>query len=129
MSVIQRHIVEDIAELLGTSSEHVERQALEALVLDLYRRRDISAGRAAAFLNLDKFAFIRWAGERGVPYIRYDSRGVAAGVGRNREDVTAGVVVYDASPLIVFWQIGSLEILSELFLRAAVPGRLDNVVV
>jgi hypothetical protein len=37
-------------------------------VLELYRSREISAGRVAEFLDFDKFAFIRWAGEHGIPY-------------------------------------------------------------
>lgn len=73
MSVIQRAVAEEIAELLDISPEQLERRTLEALVLDLYRTHEISAGRAAGFLNLDKFAFIRWAGERGVPYFKMTS--------------------------------------------------------
>ncbi len=68
MSVIHLELDEEFAELLGGSPEQIERNALEIIVLELYRRREISAGRATEVLNLDKFAFIRWAGERGVPY-------------------------------------------------------------
>ena len=69
MSVIHLEIDEDFAELLGSSPEQIERSALEMIVLELYRRHELSAGRAAELLNLDKFAFIRWAGEHGVPYL------------------------------------------------------------
>jgi predicted HTH domain antitoxin len=68
MSVIQLEINEDLAELLGSSPEQIERSALEKIVLELYRSRELSAGRAAEFLNLEKFAFIRWTGELGIPY-------------------------------------------------------------
>jgi predicted HTH domain antitoxin len=68
MSVIQIDIHEELAELLGSSPEQIERSALEKIVLELYRSRELSAGLAAKFLNFEKFAFIRWAGERGVPY-------------------------------------------------------------
>ena len=68
MSVIQLEVDEDLAELLGSSPEQIERSALEKIVLELYRSRELSAGRAAEFLNLEKFAFIRWAGEHGIPY-------------------------------------------------------------
>lgn len=68
MSVIQLDVAEDFVELLGDSPEQIERRALESIVLDLYRRRELSAGRAAEVLDLEKFAFIRWAGEHGVPY-------------------------------------------------------------
>jgi hypothetical protein len=69
MSVIQLEVKEDLAALLGSSPEEIERSALERIVLDLYRRHEISAGRAAEFLGLEKFAFIRWAGALGIPYI------------------------------------------------------------
>ena len=68
MGVIHLVVAEDFEELLGDSPERIERRALESIVLDLYRRRELSAGRAAEFLDLEKFAFIRWAGEHGVPY-------------------------------------------------------------
>lgn len=57
-----------MAELLGRSTEQIERSALEKIVLELYRSRELSAGLAATFLNTEKLAFIRWASERGVPY-------------------------------------------------------------
>lgn len=68
MSVIQLKVDEDLAELLGDAPEQIERNALEKIVLELYRSRELSAGRAAEFLNFEKFAFISWAGEHGVPY-------------------------------------------------------------
>jgi hypothetical protein len=38
------------------------------IVLELYRRHDISAGRAAELLHLDLLTFARWSGSLGVPY-------------------------------------------------------------
>lgn len=69
MSLIHISIDEDVAELLGSSPEEIERVALEMIVLGLYRRRDISAGRAAESLGLDWMTFIRWSGELGIPYL------------------------------------------------------------
>lgn len=68
MSVIQIEVENDLVELLGDSPEQIERSALEMIVLELYRRHTISAGRAAELLNLDEFAFIRWSGSLGIPY-------------------------------------------------------------
>ena len=68
MSVIQLELDDDFAELLGSSPEQIERSALEMIVLELYRRHEISAGRAAALLGLDLLAFIRWSGSLGVPF-------------------------------------------------------------
>ena len=58
----------EVIRLLGESLEQIERSALEIIVLDLYRRHEISAGRAAEILDLDEFAFIRWSGSLGIPY-------------------------------------------------------------
>jgi hypothetical protein len=58
----------DVVELLGDSPEQIERSVLEIIVLELYRRHTISAGRAAEILNLDLLTFIRWSGSLGVPY-------------------------------------------------------------
>lgn len=68
MSQIQITVDESVSELLGDSPEQIERAALEIIVLDLYRRHVISAGRAAEILSLDEFAFIRWSGVLGIPY-------------------------------------------------------------
>ena len=61
-----------VTELLGNSPEQIERSAQEIVVLDLYRRHEISVGRAAEILGLDLLSFIRWSGARGVPYFDFD---------------------------------------------------------
>ena len=58
--------------LLAHASDDAVRALHEAAALELYRRRAISAGRAAALLGMDKFAFIRWWGELGIPFFRMD---------------------------------------------------------
>jgi predicted HTH domain antitoxin len=69
MSQIHLEVEEDVAELLGSSPEQIERSALEMIVLELYRRRELSAGRAGELLGIDRFAFIRWSGALGIPYL------------------------------------------------------------
>ena len=68
MSRIPILLDEDVTALLGDSPEEIERGALEMIVLELYRRHEISAGRAAELLNLDLLTFARWSGSLGVPY-------------------------------------------------------------
>lgn len=58
----------DVLDLLGDSPEQIQRHALEYIVLEMYRRHNISAGRAAEILNLDEMAFIRWSGSLGIPF-------------------------------------------------------------
>ena len=68
MSRVPVLLDKDVTALLGDSPEQIERSALEMIVLELYRRHDISAGRAAELLHLDLLTFARWSGSLGVPY-------------------------------------------------------------
>ncbi|MGH2617172.1 MAG: UPF0175 family protein [Thermomicrobiales bacterium] len=67
MSQIPVLLDEDVTALLGNSPEQIGRSALEMIVLELYRRHDISAGRAAELLDLDLLTFIRWSGSLSIP--------------------------------------------------------------
>jgi predicted HTH domain antitoxin len=69
MSQIPVMVDEEVVELLGLAGEQLERSVLETLVLELYRRHEISAMRASQLLNMEFMAFLRWSGERGVPYL------------------------------------------------------------
>jgi hypothetical protein len=69
VSEIRVRFDEELLSLLGESPEEIERHALEMIVLERYRRHTISAGRAAQLLGMEKFAFIRWTGELGIPYL------------------------------------------------------------
>ena len=42
----------------------------EAAVLELYREGRISGGKAAEILDMVRFEFVRYAGMKGIPYIR-----------------------------------------------------------
>jgi hypothetical protein len=68
VSQIQITLDEHITKMLGDSPEQIERSALEMIVLERYRRREISSGRAANVLGLDRFAFIRWSGSLGIRF-------------------------------------------------------------
>jgi hypothetical protein len=68
VSQIQIEVDKDVTDLLGDSPEQIERRILESIALDLYRRREISSGRAAALLGMERFAFVRWAGFLGIAY-------------------------------------------------------------
>ena len=59
---------ESVTELLGDSPHSIEQHVMESIVLELYRRHEISAGRAAELLGRDEFEFIRWSGALGIPY-------------------------------------------------------------
>lgn len=69
MSHVPVMVSEEVIALLGVSGEELERSVLEELVLGMYRRHDISARRAARLLDMEFMAFLRWSGEKGIPYI------------------------------------------------------------
>lgn len=57
---------DDMAALLEREKP-LDQAAFEALVMDLFRRRKISTGKACELLGLDRLAFVRRADELGVP--------------------------------------------------------------
>lgn len=69
MSEIRVRFDKELLPLLGDSPEEIERHALEMIALELYRRHTISAGRAAQLIGMEKYAFIRWTGEMGIPFL------------------------------------------------------------
>lgn len=68
MTELRIKVDEALLEILRGLPEPIERQALELMVLELYRRHTISAGRAAEILGKDKVSFIQWSGKLGIPY-------------------------------------------------------------
>ncbi|MCX6048896.1 MAG: UPF0175 family protein [Chloroflexi bacterium] len=40
----------------------------ELTVLELYRRRQISSGKAAELLHMERFEFVRFAARQGIPF-------------------------------------------------------------
>lgn len=59
MSEFRIAVDESMLGFMGDTPEEIARHALEMIVLELYRRHTISAGRASMFLEMDKLAFIR----------------------------------------------------------------------
>ncbi|MCL4861679.1 MAG: UPF0175 family protein [Caldilineaceae bacterium] len=41
---------------------------IELAILELYRRRQISSGKAAELLKMERFEFIRYAARQGIPF-------------------------------------------------------------
>lgn len=78
MTSITISVDDEIASALGTSPDQVERNVLESVILGLYRRHEIAAGVAARALGMERFPFIAWAGEQGIPYFDYTDDEVEA---------------------------------------------------
>ena len=59
---------DDLVALMREGDGSVDRVAQEMIVLELFRRRRISSGRAAELLGMSKRAFIQFAAELGIPF-------------------------------------------------------------
>ena len=60
---------EDLVRILQTLDRPLEQTAREFIVLELYRQRQISSGKAAALLDTPRIDFIKYASSLGIPYI------------------------------------------------------------
>ncbi len=60
----------EILDTLATTYQDSAGAIKEAAVLELYREGRISSGKAAETLSMERFEFIRYAGMKGIPYIR-----------------------------------------------------------
>ncbi|MBW8050962.1 MAG: UPF0175 family protein [Cytophagales bacterium] len=60
------------ASLLSVfSKKHISpsRKVKELTILELYREGEISSGKAADLLGMDRFEFIRYASRLGIPFL------------------------------------------------------------
>jgi predicted HTH domain antitoxin len=55
----------------GLSVQAASVNVLRAFVLSLYRRDNISSGKAARLLGMHRLAFIRLLAEENIPYLDY----------------------------------------------------------
>ena len=69
MTSVSVELDEALLEVLRLLDQPVEQSSRELMVLELYRRHAISAGKAAALLGMDRLDFIRYSGRLGIPFI------------------------------------------------------------
>lgn len=60
----------EMLDRLSTTYQDSADLIKEAAVLELYREGKISSGKAAEILGMERFEFIRYAGMKGIPFIR-----------------------------------------------------------
>lgn len=60
----------EVLDEISTTYQDSASLIKESAVLELYREGKISSGKAAEILNMERFEFIRYAGMKGIPYIR-----------------------------------------------------------
>jgi predicted HTH domain antitoxin len=61
---------QDLIVLLEELRRPAKQAARELIVLELYRQGDLSSGRAAALLGMEREDFIRHASAKGIPYFQ-----------------------------------------------------------
>ena len=66
-----------ISVLRPLTDQPLEGYAEELMVLELYRRRQISSGKAAELLGMDRVAFIQYASRLGVAFFDMGEQGLA----------------------------------------------------
>ena len=72
MSMVTVELEHDLVNLFHDVREHPREKLKEYLVLELYRRHEISSGKAAEWLDMERGEFIRYAARLGAPYIDLD---------------------------------------------------------
>lgn len=73
MSTVTIEVDRELVDLL----HHVGRpedKLKEYLVLEMYRLREISSGKAAELLGMERFEFIRYASRTGIPFFDLDQQ-------------------------------------------------------
>lgn len=68
MKTVTIQVDEDLAALLSSSNQPIQRTVREFMVLELYRRGTISSGKAAQLLAMPRFEFIQYASRLGIAF-------------------------------------------------------------
>jgi predicted HTH domain antitoxin len=95
MTKIALELDESLIEILRQVGPTAERAALELIVLELFRRAEVSGGKAAQLLGVSRLEFIQRAGAVGIPFTDYteeeweaESRTIAALADARRRSAT-----------------------------------------
>jgi predicted HTH domain antitoxin len=70
MGTVQVELDQDLVALLEELHRPVRQAARELIVLELYRQGELSSGRSAELLGLEREDFIRHASAQGIPYFQ-----------------------------------------------------------
>jgi len=53
---------------VAKKKEDIPDKLKELSILELYRRKEISSGKAAELLDMERFEFVRYASRLGIPF-------------------------------------------------------------
>lgn len=65
-------IPHELLPLLAKKRKDVLARVFEFMVLELYRLGEISSGKAAQMLDMERFEFVKFASRLGIPFIDMD---------------------------------------------------------
>ncbi|MBM4046904.1 MAG: UPF0175 family protein [Planctomycetes bacterium] len=86
MSTVTVELESELTDLLHPVQGRVEDKLKEYLILELYRRREVSSGRAAELLGMHRLEFIRYASRLGIPYVDLDEQELMQDVSSARSE-------------------------------------------
>lgn len=72
MEAVPVQLDQDLVELLEELQRPAKKAARELIVLELYRQAEVSSGRAAQLLGMEREDFIRYASKQGIPYFQLE---------------------------------------------------------
>lgn len=70
MGAVHVELDQDLVAVLEELHRPVKEAARELIVLELYRQGELSSGKAAQLLGVEREDFIRHASARGIPYFQ-----------------------------------------------------------
>lgn len=70
MAAVSVELDQDLVAVLEELNRPVKQAAREFIVLELYRQGELSSGRAALLLRMERDEFIRYASAQGIPYVQ-----------------------------------------------------------
>ncbi|MEW6669032.1 MAG: UPF0175 family protein [Thermodesulfobacteriota bacterium] len=85
-------IPSEILPIVAKRKKDVPSKVFEYLILELYRLGELSSGKAAQYLQMERFEFVRFAARCGIPFFEMDKEELAQdyrqahrGAGRTRK--------------------------------------------
>ncbi|MBS3976484.1 MAG: UPF0175 family protein [Syntrophomonadaceae bacterium] len=73
MHRVPLYLDRELLDLIPMRTSQLEDSVRELLVFELYRLREISSGKAAELLGMERFEFVRYASRLGIPFLDMDN--------------------------------------------------------
>lgn len=74
MGTVHVELGQDLVDLLEELHPPVKEAARELIVLELYRQGEVSSGKAAELLGMQRGELIHYASARGIPYLQLSGK-------------------------------------------------------